>query len=74
MEVHLSASLESKLSELAANRGQNSEALAVEAIERLVAYEGWFLGEVQKGEDAADRGDFVDQAAVKAFLDRRYQR
>jgi predicted transcriptional regulator len=73
MEIHLSESLQSRLSELASHRGQNSEALAVEAIERLVAYDDWFLQEVQKGEDASERGELIDHAEVRAAAENRYR-
>jgi predicted transcriptional regulator len=47
-------------------------ALVVEAVERLVNYDAWFLREVDKGLAAADRGELVDHADVKKMIDGRY--
>ena len=44
----------------------------VEAVERLVNYDEWFLREVEKGLAAADRGEFVDHEDVGKMLNSRY--
>jgi predicted transcriptional regulator len=44
----------------------------VEAVERLVNYDEWFLREVDKGLAAADRGELVDHADVRKMIDQRY--
>jgi predicted transcriptional regulator len=49
-----------------------TEALVVEAVERLVSYDEWFLREVQKGLAAADRGELVDHDEVRKLIDERY--
>jgi predicted transcriptional regulator len=72
MDVPLSPDLQAKLSRLAAEQGRASEALVVEAVERMVNYEEWFLGEVDKGLAAADRGEFVDHADVRKIIHDRY--
>lgn len=59
MEVHLSPDLEAKLAQLASQQGRDSEALVVEAVQRMVNYDEWFVREVEKGIAAADRGQFV---------------
>jgi predicted transcriptional regulator len=46
MEVNLTPGLEARLAQLAAQQGRDTEALAREAIERLVDYEEWFISEV----------------------------
>jgi predicted transcriptional regulator len=70
MEVHLNPDLQAKLTRLAAEQGRDTEALAREAIERLVDYREWFLREVEKGLTAADRG--IDHVAVGRLIDSRY--
>ena len=40
---------------LAVQRGSDSNSLVVEAVERMVDYDEWFLREVEKGEAAATR-------------------
>ncbi|MGA2375786.1 MAG: hypothetical protein ABSF72_09705 [Candidatus Sulfotelmatobacter sp.] len=64
--------LQAKLSRLAAQQGRASEALVVEAVERMVSYHEWFLREVDKGLAAADRGELVDHGEVRKMIDERY--
>jgi predicted transcriptional regulator len=72
MEVRLNPELQEKLTRLATEQGRDSEALIVEAVERMVNYDEWFLQEVEKGIVASDRGEFVDHEDVKKLIDRRY--
>jgi predicted transcriptional regulator len=72
MEVRLKPDLEAKLTRLATQQGRDSEALVVEAVERMVNYDEWFLQEVEKGLAAADRGEFVEHEDVSKLIDRRY--
>jgi predicted transcriptional regulator len=72
MEVRLKPDLQAKLTRLATQHGRDSEALVVEAVERMVNYDEWFLQEVEKGLAAADRGEFVEHEDVRKLIDRRY--
>lgn len=72
MDVRLNPDLQSKLARLAAQQGRASEALVVEAVERLVTYDDWFVREVEKGLAEADRGELVDHAEVKKLIEKRY--
>lgn len=72
MDVPLNPDLQAKLSRLAAQQGRASEALVIEAVERMVSYDEWFLREVEKGLAAADRGELVDHSAVRKMIDERY--
>lgn len=72
MEVRLNPELQEKLSRLASEQGRDSEALVVEAVERMINYDEWFLKEVEVGLAAADRGEFVENEDVKKLIDRRY--
>jgi predicted transcriptional regulator len=36
----------------------------VEAVERMVSYNEWFIREVEKGIGAADRGEFIEHSEV----------
>jgi predicted transcriptional regulator len=72
MEVRFDADLQAKLTRLATEQGRDSEALVVEAVERMVNYDVWFLLELEKGLAAADRGEFVDHEDVRKLIDRRY--
>ena len=73
MEVHLKPDLQAKLAQLASQQGRDSEALVIEAVERMVNYDEWFIREVEKGIAAADRGQFLDHDEVKKRIERRYQ-
>jgi predicted transcriptional regulator len=64
MEVRVTPDLQAKLAQLASERGRDTEALVVEAVERMVNYDDWFIGEVEKGIAAADRDEFIEHREV----------
>lgn len=70
MEVHLSPDTQAKLTRLAGERGRDAETLAREAIERLVDYDSWFVGEVEKGLAQIERGEVLTHETVGARLDQ----
>jgi predicted transcriptional regulator len=72
MDVPLDPDLQAKLKRLAEQQGRASTALIVEAVERMVNYDEWFLREVDKGLAAADRGELVDHSDVRKMIDERY--
>jgi predicted transcriptional regulator len=72
MDVPLNAELQAKLSRLAAEQGRATESLVVEAVERMVNYDEWFLREVDKGLVAGDRGELLDDTGVRKLIDDRY--
>ena len=61
--------LETKLA-LAADRGMTPELLVLEAIERAVEYDDWFLREVEKGLAQVERGEVLTHEEVGARLER----
>jgi predicted transcriptional regulator len=72
MEVRLNPDLQAKLTRLATQQGRDSESLVVEAVERMVNYDEWFLQEVEKGLAAADRGELIDHEDIRKLIDSRY--
>ena len=72
MEISLTPDLQAKLTSMAAQQGRPTEALVVEAVERMVSYDEWFLREVQKGLAAADREELIDHNEVGKLIDQRY--
>jgi predicted transcriptional regulator len=70
--VPLNPDLQAKLRRLAEQQGRASTALIVEAVERMVNYDEWFLREVDKGLAAAESGQLVDHADVRKMIDERY--
>jgi len=72
MEVDFSPDVQAKLSRLAAEQGRDAQSLVQEAVERLVDYDEWIIGQVEKGLAAADRGEFIEHEEVRKLIDRRY--
>jgi predicted transcriptional regulator len=72
MEVRITPDLEAKLARLATERGQDTQALVQEAIEKFIDYDEWFLREVEKGLSAADRGELTDHEDIGKLINRRY--
>jgi predicted transcriptional regulator len=72
MDVPLNPDLQAKLSRVAQLQGRDSKALVIEAVERMVNYDKWFLREVDKGLAEAERGEFADHADVRRMIDERY--
>jgi predicted transcriptional regulator len=70
MEVKLKPDLEARLSQLAALEGRDREALAREAIERLVEYDEWFIGEVDKGLWQVKQGKVLTHEETGMRLER----
>ena len=70
--MRLNPDLQAKLTRLATQQGRDSESLVVEAVERLVNYDEWYLREVEKGLAAADRGELIDHEDVRKLIDTRY--
>ena len=70
MELNVPPDLEVKLARAADRRGMAAEALVLEAIERTVEYDDWFLREVDKGLAQIERGDVLTQEEVGAQVDR----
>ena len=69
--MNLSPDLEAKLARIATQRGCDAEDVARDAIERVVNYDEWFIGEVEKGLAQIERGEVLTHEAVGARLDKR---
>lgn len=69
MDVHLPTELEAKLARLAAHQGLDSSSLVVEAVERMVDYDAWFLAEVEKGLAEAESGQTRAHEEVGAQME-----
>lgn len=70
MEVNLRPELQAKLTRLAEMEGRDTDTLVEEAIERLVDYDDWFIGEVQKGMEQIERGEVLTHDEVGARLEK----
>ena len=70
MEVSFTPDLEDKLSRLASTQGRDSAALVVEAVERLVDYDTWFVAEVDKGLAQIEAGQTLSHEEVGSRLQK----
>ena len=64
--------VQKKLARLATQQGRDVESLVVEAVERMIDCDEWFVQEVEKGLAEADRGEFVDHEDVRKLIEVRY--
>ena len=71
MGVTLSPDLQAQLTRIARDRGTDAEAVAREAIERLVDYDDWFVREVEKALAQIDRGQTLSHEDVGTRLRER---
>ena len=62
---------EAKLSQLAERTHRRIDELLDEAVEHLVTYHEWFESKVQDSLTAAERGETVSDAEVRAWLEKR---
>jgi predicted transcriptional regulator len=70
MEVHFSADLELKLTRIAAEQERDSESLVLEAVERLVDYDAWFLREVDEGLAQVESGQTLSHEQAGARIEK----
>jgi predicted transcriptional regulator len=71
MELNVPPDLQTKLARAAEQRGIAAETLVLEAIERAVEYDGWFLREVERGLAQIERGQVLTHEEVGARLEKR---
>jgi predicted transcriptional regulator len=64
LEVSPTSDLEDKLSRLASTQGRDATALVVEAVERLIEYDAWFIAQVDKGLAQVEAGRALSQEDV----------
>jgi predicted transcriptional regulator len=70
MQISLTIEQEAQLSQIAAQEGKTADELAQEVFSRGLAAEAKFLAAVRVGQDAARRGDFVEQSDVWAGVEQ----
>ena len=70
MEICLPGELEDKLSIMATQQGRDSAAIVVEAVERLIEHEGWFVSEVEKGLAQIEAGNTLSHSEVGLRLEQ----
>ncbi len=70
MEIQLYPDLEAKLTILAERQGRDRAGLVVEAVERLVDFDAWFLSEIDKGLAQIESGETLSHEEVGVQLER----
>ena len=70
MEVHLPQQQEARLNDLAAQTGRGTDDLMQEAVAKLLAYNEWFQAQVRIGIDQIARGEFIEEEAMDARVER----
>lgn len=71
MEIVLTPDLEDKLCRLASTQGRDATALVVEAVERLIEYDAWFVAQVDKGLAQIEAGQTLSHEEVGGRLQQR---
>jgi len=70
MQITLTHEQEAQLSQIAEQQGKGADELAREVFSRGLAAETHFLKAVKIGQEAARRGDFVEQSEVWAGVEQ----
>jgi len=68
LSVHTKSETRDKLELLAQASNRSKSSLANEAIEQYITHQEWLVQEIQKGVDAADRGDMVPSGEVENWF------
>ena len=73
MEVHLPQQQETQLNDLAAQTGRGTDELVQKAVAWLLTHNEWFQAQVQIGIDQIARGEFIEEEAMDARVERMLQ-
>ncbi len=66
MDFQLPERQANELAILSARTGRSASELVVEAVDRLLADEKWFEGQVQQGIDQIARGELLEESEMDA--------
>jgi predicted transcriptional regulator len=72
MDVQLSPEQEAQLAQIAVKAGTNPERLAKDVLVRYLDDEARFLAAVEKGIEAAKRGEFIEEEEMDARIERMF--
>lgn len=73
MEIHLAPDTEAQLQHLATSQGKNAAQVVEEAVTRMLERQSEFVEGVQRGIEAAMRGDVISHEEVVARVDRLFR-
>jgi predicted transcriptional regulator len=73
MEVHLTSEQQAQLAQIARKAGTDPERLATNVVVRYLNEEARFLAAVEKGLEAAGRGEFIEEEEMDARLEAMFK-
>jgi predicted transcriptional regulator len=73
MELHLTPEQQAQLTQLAQKAGTIPDELATRVVARYLEEETRFFAAVQKGIDAAERGEFIEEEEMDARLEAMFK-
>ena len=71
MEVYFTPDTQAQLQQLAATEGKDAARVVEETVTRMLERRAQFLEGVDRGIQAADRGEFVEDDEVRRWLEER---
>jgi len=74
MDIRLRPEQEAQLAEIAAQRGVNTDKLAIEVLTRYLEDDRHFIEAVNLGVSSAEQGDFVEHEEVGKALNKLLHR
>ena len=74
MQVNFTPEQEARLFQIAARIGKQAEQLVKDAALRILENDARFRAGVQRGIDAADRGEFIEEEEMEARIEQMLQR
>jgi predicted transcriptional regulator len=73
MEVHFTPDFEARLKQIAAEGGRDAGELVQEIVENHLNHDRWFRGEVHKGLNQLEGGDFIEHEEIVARVERMFR-
>ena len=73
MEVHFTPEKEAQLKRFAASKGKDAAQVVEETVARMLERQAQFIEGVNRGIEAAGRGDLIDHDEVVNRIDRLFQ-
>jgi predicted transcriptional regulator len=74
MEVNFTPEQEARLARIATKAGTAPERLVKDVLVRYLDDEARFLAAVEKGIEAAERGEFIEEEEMDARVERMFKR
>jgi predicted transcriptional regulator len=71
VSLRLDPEIRKRLDELSVATERSRASLAAEAVKQYVDTQEWQIAAIKKGIEAADRGEFIDHAKLKAKWEKR---